>query len=171
MFGNHTRVFGFANQVFTAARKKPVLFAPLALNIGLAVPVNALLIVVSLFVSDGVAMMLMPVGLTALYFIDYFAGGLNTAMVYDEQSTGNATLGAALKRLGIPVGEVLVSPAYRAQQTARLASLANAKVRDELTLEGTAMTETVTPAQAATRSRSGCSASISGWAGSRRSVS
>jgi phosphohistidine phosphatase SixA len=60
-----------------------------------------------------------------------------------------AALGAALKRLGIPVGEVLVSPAYRAQQTARLAQLANPKVHAELTFEGTAMTETVTPAQAA----------------------
>jgi phosphohistidine phosphatase SixA len=62
---------------------------------------------------------------------------------------GATALGAALKRLGIPVGEVLVSPAYRAQQTARLAQLANAKIHDELTFEGTAMTETVTPAQAA----------------------
>jgi phosphohistidine phosphatase SixA len=62
---------------------------------------------------------------------------------------GATKLGAALKRLGIPVGEVLVSPAYRAQQTARLAQLTNARIQDELTFEGTAMTETVTPAQAA----------------------
>ena len=63
--------------------------------------------------------------------------------------TGAAGLGTTLKRLGIPVGEVLVSPAYRAQQTARLAQLPGAKIHAELTFEGTAMTETVTPAQAA----------------------
>jgi phosphohistidine phosphatase SixA len=63
--------------------------------------------------------------------------------------TGAAALGAAVKRLGLPVGEVLVSPAYRAQQTARLAGLPQATVHAELTFEGTAMTETVTPAQAA----------------------
>jgi phosphohistidine phosphatase SixA len=62
---------------------------------------------------------------------------------------GAAALGVAVKRLGLPVGEVLVSPAYRAQQTARLAGLAKAEIRPELTFEGTAMTETVTPAQAA----------------------
>ena len=98
MFGHYTRVFGFAKQVLLAARKKPVLFAPLVLNIALAVPVHALLLLVTLLVSDSMATMLMPVGLTALYFIDYFAGGLNTAMVYEEQTAGNATLGSALKR-------------------------------------------------------------------------
>jgi len=98
MFGHHTRVFGFAEQVLAAARKKPVLFAPLAMNIALAVPVHAVLIVLSLLVPGGVATMLMPVGLSALYFIDYFAGGLNTAMVYEEQTTGNATLASAFKR-------------------------------------------------------------------------
>jgi phosphohistidine phosphatase SixA len=67
----------------------------------------------------------------------------------NEGKEGATALGAAMKRLGIPVGEVLVSPAYRARQTASLAQLANPKVHDELTFEGTAMTETVTPAQAA----------------------
>lgn len=66
-----------------------------------------------------------------------------------EGKEGATALGAAVKRLGLPVGDVLVSPAYRARQTARLAQLANPKVHDELTFEGTAMTETVTPAQAA----------------------
>ena len=98
MFSHYTRVFGFARQVFATAMKKPTLFAPLVMNILLAVPVHALLIVASMFVSDSIAMLLMPVGLSALYFIDYFAGGLNTAMVYEEMTSGNATLGAAFKR-------------------------------------------------------------------------
>ncbi len=98
MFSQYTLVFGFAKQVLEGARKKPVLFAPLAMNIALAVPVNALLIALSLVLSDGLASLLMPVGLAALYFIDYFAGGLNTAMVYEQQTSGNATLGAAFKR-------------------------------------------------------------------------
>ncbi|MFO0685927.1 MAG: DUF6159 family protein [Sandaracinus sp.] len=108
MFSQYTHVFGFAKQVLEGARKKPVLFAPLVMNIALAVPVNALLIVVSMFVSDGLATMLMPVGLSALYFIDYFAGGLNTAMVYEEQTTGNATLGSAFKRTMKAVVGILV---------------------------------------------------------------
>jgi phosphohistidine phosphatase SixA len=58
-------------------------------------------------------------------------------------------IGETIRRLAIPVSEVLVSPAYRAQQTARFAQLANAQIHDELTFEGTAMTETVTSAQTA----------------------
>lgn len=58
-------------------------------------------------------------------------------------------MGRALRTLGIPVGEVLVSPAYRTRQTAQLAQLANPKLRDELAFEGEAMTELVTPAQSA----------------------
>jgi phosphohistidine phosphatase SixA len=43
-----------------------------------------------------------------------------------------AAMGEALRRLKIPVGEVLTSPAYRARETARLARLPNAQVIPEL---------------------------------------
>jgi phosphohistidine phosphatase SixA len=62
---------------------------------------------------------------------------------------GATAMGAAIKRLGIPVGEVLVSPLYRARQTARFAQLPNPQIHEELSFGGTAMTELVTPAQAA----------------------
>jgi phosphohistidine phosphatase SixA len=43
-----------------------------------------------------------------------------------------AAMGEALRRLKIPVGEVLTSPAYRARETARLARLPNPRVIAEL---------------------------------------
>ena len=43
-----------------------------------------------------------------------------------------AAMGEALRRLKIPVGEVLTSPAYRARETARLARLPNPRVLAEL---------------------------------------
>ena len=43
-----------------------------------------------------------------------------------------AAMGEALRRLKIPVGEVLTSPAYRARETARLARLPNPRVAAEL---------------------------------------
>jgi phosphohistidine phosphatase SixA len=48
-------------------------------------------------------------------------------------------MGEALRRLGIPVGEVLSSPTYRALETVRLARLGEAKPRDELGDSGASM--------------------------------
>jgi phosphohistidine phosphatase SixA len=41
-------------------------------------------------------------------------------------------MGEALRRLAIPVGEVVTSPAYRARETARYAGLENAKTEEAL---------------------------------------
>lgn len=57
----------------------------------------------------------------------------------DEAGRRDASaMGAALKRLGIPVGEVLSSPTYRALETARLLDSGKAKPAEELGNEGMA---------------------------------
>jgi phosphohistidine phosphatase SixA len=51
----------------------------------------------------------------------------------DEAGRNSArNMGAAIKRLAIPVGEVWTSPRYRARQTAELAGLRPARIADEL---------------------------------------
>jgi phosphohistidine phosphatase SixA len=51
----------------------------------------------------------------------------------DEKGRTTATaMGEALRRLKIPIGEVLTSPTYRARETARLARLPNPRVMAEL---------------------------------------
>lgn len=47
-----------------------------------------------------------------------------------------AAMGAALKRLGIPIGEVLSSPTYRALETARLIDAGKARSVEQLGNEG-----------------------------------
>jgi phosphohistidine phosphatase SixA len=51
-----------------------------------------------------------------------------------------AAMGAALKRLKIPVNEVESSPTYRALETARLLNLGTARAMDELGNEGMSAT-------------------------------
>jgi phosphohistidine phosphatase SixA len=48
-------------------------------------------------------------------------------------------MGEALRRLGIPIGEVLSSPTYRALETVRLARLGEARPRPELGDSGASM--------------------------------
>ena len=59
----------------------------------------------------------------------------NTALERQLDETGRETardMGMAIKQLGIPIGTVFCSPAYRALETVRLASLANPRPVPEL---------------------------------------
>jgi phosphohistidine phosphatase SixA len=56
-----------------------------------------------------------------------------------EGKTSAIALGQALKTLGVPVGRVLSSPTYRAQQTARLARLPTPQLAPELGENGASM--------------------------------
>lgn len=67
----------------------------------------------------------------------------NTARERQLDATGRRdanAMGAALKRLRIPVNEVLSSPTYRARETARLLEVGRATAVDELDNEGMAAT-------------------------------
>jgi phosphohistidine phosphatase SixA len=67
----------------------------------------------------------------------------------DESGRAGATsIGAALRRLRIPIGAVLTSPSYRALETVRLAGLENPKTYDELGDGGQSM-QGISEAQAA----------------------
>lgn len=100
--GSFFRVFGFMGQVLGMVKDNPKLLAPVVLNLAIAVPVNITLAIALFFVpadmQQGLGYLMSIVGLTMLYFIDYFAGGLTASMVYDQVTTGNAQLGPAFSR-------------------------------------------------------------------------
>ena len=61
--------------------------------------------------------------------------------------TTTTAMGEALRRLKIPIGDVMTSPTYRARETARLAGLPNPRPVPELGEGPQAMQGAVTPAQ------------------------
>ena len=66
----------------------------------------------------------------------------------DDKGRSTATaMGEALRRLKIPIGEVITSPTYRARETARLARLPNPRSATELGEGPQSMKGTVAPAQ------------------------
>src|SRR5262245_42805427 len=100
--GAFFRVFGFMGQVLGMVRQNPKLLTPVVLNIAIATPVNIVFAIVLAFMPEDLGQVLgypfFLLGLTALYFIDYFCGGLTASMVYDQVTTGNAGLGPAMSR-------------------------------------------------------------------------
>jgi phosphohistidine phosphatase SixA len=75
----------------------------------------------------------------------------NVALERQLDMNGRATataMGKAMRALGIPIGDVLTSPTYRALETARLAQLPNPRVQEELGDGGHSM-QGITDAQAA----------------------
>jgi phosphohistidine phosphatase SixA len=68
----------------------------------------------------------------------------NTALERQLDETGRETareMGAAMKQLGIPIGTIFSSPAYRALETARLASLGTPRPTPELNVGAQNMTQ------------------------------
>jgi phosphohistidine phosphatase SixA len=66
----------------------------------------------------------------------------------DEKGRTTATaMGDALRRLKIPIGDVMTSPTYRARETARLARLPNPRPATEIGEGPQSMQGTVQPAQ------------------------
>jgi phosphohistidine phosphatase SixA len=66
----------------------------------------------------------------------------------DEKGRSTATaMGDALRRLKIPIGDVMTSPTYRARETARLARLPNPRPATEVGEGPQAMQGAVAPAQ------------------------
>lgn len=100
--GPFFRTFSFMGEVLGMVRQNPMLLAPIVLNLAIAVPVNITFAIVMAFAPPEYAGLLsyalLLFGLTALYFIDYFCGGLTASMVYDQVTTGKASIGPAVGR-------------------------------------------------------------------------
>ena len=113
MLGPFFRTFSFMCQVLGMIRTTPSLLAPFAINMAVAVPLNVVLAILAMLVADqapALGNVFIALGLTALYFVDYFCAGLATSMVYDQVTTGSAPMGQALSRtLKSSVGIILMA--------------------------------------------------------------
>lgn len=99
--GAFFRTFTFMGQMLGTVQKNPTLALPIALNIAIAVPVNLVFAILAFALSgesSGLYYAFMGLGIFSLYFIDYFCNGLTASMLYDQFTTGKATLGGSFGR-------------------------------------------------------------------------
>lgn len=93
----YTRVFSFMFEVFAMIGKNKTLLKPMLYNLAIAAPLNLLLaIAYSQSSSSAVQFIIMAVGVTALYFTDYFCNALTVSLVYDQVTTGEASMEKAI---------------------------------------------------------------------------
>jgi hypothetical protein len=105
----YLRVFKFMFEVFGMARTNKTLLRPMLYNVLAAVPVSILIaLAYSVIENSTVQYVVLAAGLVALYFIDYYNNGLTVALVYDQVTTGEATMKAARARTNKVVGGILL---------------------------------------------------------------
>lgn len=105
----YTRVFTFMFEVFGMAAKNKTLLKPLMFNLAIAAPVNLLLAVLyGVLAKNGTLQyVLLATGVTALYFIDYFCNALTVSLVYDQVTTGDASMEKAMENTKRSAGGIL----------------------------------------------------------------
>jgi len=104
----YTRVFSFMFEIFGLAGKNKTLLKPIWYNLAIAVPVNVALAVLYGTVKNAhLSYVILAVGVTALYFIDYFCNALAASLIYDEVTTGHATMDKAFANTKRSAGGIL----------------------------------------------------------------
>lgn len=100
MFAPYLRVFKFTGEVLGMVKDNPRIVAPAAANLAVSTFVSVVLAVAYAFVADHrvLGYLVLAVGVTALYFIDYFMNAMTVSLVHDQVTSGRAELGQAAGR-------------------------------------------------------------------------
>lgn len=108
-------VFTFALNVLGMAKSNTTLLKPVLYNLAIATPASIVLALVSGFVdSAAVHYAVMAVGLTGLYFIDYFCNGMTASLIAQQVTTGQTSMDEALAQTKKSAGGIVMFAAISA---------------------------------------------------------
>lgn len=100
MLAPYFRVFKFSGQVLGMVKDNPRILAPSALNLIVATLASLVLTVAYAFTAqyELVGYAVLALGVSGLYFIDYFMSAMTVSLVHDQVTSGEASLGEAVRR-------------------------------------------------------------------------
>lgn len=108
-------VFTFAFNVLGMAKENTTLLRPILYNLAVATPMAIVLaLVVGLVHNDAVDFLVMSVGITGLYFTDYFCNGLTASLIYQQVTTGQTSMDEALAQTKKSAGGIMLFAAISA---------------------------------------------------------
>ncbi|MEW5740302.1 MAG: DUF6159 family protein [Myxococcota bacterium] len=108
-------VFSFAFNVLGMAKSNTTLLRPILFNLMIATPISiALAVVYGLVESPAVDFAVMAVGITALYFTDYFCNGLTASLIYQQVTGGQASMDEAFAQTKKAAGGIALFAAISA---------------------------------------------------------
>lgn len=108
-------VFSFAFNVLGMAKSNTTLLKPILVNLAIATPLSIVLAVVYGLVDNAaVDFAVMAVGVTGLYFSDYFANGMTASLIYQQVTTGQASMDEALAQTKKSAGGIALFAAISA---------------------------------------------------------
>lgn len=108
-------VFSFAFNVLGMAKSNTTLLKPILVNLAIATPLSIVLAVAyGLINSPAVGYAVMALGVTALYFTDYFANGMTASLIYQQVTTGQASMDEAMAQTKKSAGGIALFAAISA---------------------------------------------------------
>jgi hypothetical protein len=114
-FGSFSRAFGFVGQMFSLASQNRTLWKPVIYDLALTTPISiGLAILLGLVHSAGAAYALLAIGVGILYFVDYACNSLTASLIYDQVTTGQASVSNATPRVRRALGGIMVFAAASA---------------------------------------------------------
>ena len=108
-------VFTFAFNVLGMAKSNTTLLKPIAYNLAVATPLAIVLaLVYGLVDSPAVDFLVMAVGITGLYFTDYFCNGLTASLIYQQVTGGQVSMDEAVAQTKKVAGGIALFAAISA---------------------------------------------------------
>jgi len=107
-------VFSFAFNGLGMAKSNTTLLKPIAYNLAIATPISIVLAVVyGLVESPAVDFAVLALGVASLYFTDYFCNGMTVSLIYQQVTTGQASMEEALEQTKKSAGGIALPSAAR----------------------------------------------------------
>lgn len=108
-------VFTFAFNVLGMAKSNTTLLKPILYNLAIATPLSIVLALgYGLTSSPTVAYLVMAIGVTALYFTDYFANGLTASLISQQVTTGQTSMDEAMAQTRKAIPGIMIFAAISA---------------------------------------------------------
>ena len=105
--GSFSRAFDFYGQMFALAMRRKILLTPLVYDLAATAALSIALCLLTFVLPAALQSIVLYLGVILLYFIDYLCNSLTASLIYDQLTTGEASVKEAIPRVTRAVPGIL----------------------------------------------------------------